>query len=61
MDQCWQGWHCANSTQAWFWSPHWQQLEREADEDFAAGFYMTFASADDLVAWLNADDVESGV
>ncbi len=22
---------------AWFWSPEWQKMEREADEDMAAG------------------------
>ena len=25
------------ASQAWFWTPEWQQMEREADEDIAAG------------------------
>lgn len=32
-------------TQAWFWTPKWQQMEREADEDIAAGRVKQF---DDL-------------
>ncbi len=26
-----------DSDQSWFWTERWQRMEREADEDFAAG------------------------
>jgi hypothetical protein len=40
--------------QRWFWSERWQQMEREADEDFAAGRDRTFDSAEDFVADLDS-------
>jgi hypothetical protein len=40
--------------QAWFWTPEWQAMEREADEDIAAGRYKTFDNMDDLIADLDA-------
>ncbi len=30
------------ASQAWFWSERWQQMEREADEDIAAGRVARF-------------------
>lgn len=33
-----------DSTQAWFWTPTWQEGEREADSDRAAGRGETFDS-----------------
>lgn len=44
----------ADGSQAWFWSPRWQQIEREADEDFAAGRYDTFADAEDFLSDVDA-------
>ena len=38
--------------QAWFWSDRWRQLEREADADYAAGRYKSFASPADFLAEL---------
>jgi bifunctional DNA-binding transcriptional regulator/antitoxin component of YhaV-PrlF toxin-antitoxin module len=35
--------------QLWFWTPEWQAMEREADEDIKAGRVETFRSADELV------------
>jgi len=35
--------------QAWFWTPQWQAMEREADEDLAAGRYEEFGSLDDFI------------
>ena len=39
--------------QAWFWTERWQQREREADEDVAAGRVSSF---DDVDAFL--DDLD---
>lgn len=44
--------------QAWFWSQRWQQMEREADADIAAGRLKRFESADALLADL--DEVAAG-
>lgn len=40
--------------QAWFWTPEWQAKEREADEDFKAGRFQSFANVEDLIADLRA-------
>jgi AbrB family looped-hinge helix DNA binding protein len=41
-----------DSTQAWFWDPSWQQGEREADSDAAAGQVTNFESGTELVSAL---------
>lgn len=41
-----------DSTQAWFWSPAWQQGEAEATADIEAGRTST-QSADELLASLD--------
>ena len=39
---------------AWFWSPEWQKMEREADEDMAAGRISgPYTSATELIEHLN--------
>ncbi|HEV8385553.1 MAG TPA: AbrB/MazE/SpoVT family DNA-binding domain-containing protein [Candidatus Acidoferrales bacterium] len=38
--------------QLWFWTPEWQAMEREADEDKAAGRVKRFKSAKALIASL---------
>ena len=35
--------------QLWFWTPEWQAMEREADEDIEAGRVETFRSAEELI------------
>jgi AbrB family looped-hinge helix DNA binding protein len=45
--------------QAWFWTERWQQMEREADEDYAAGRYKTFDSADEFLADLDRESTET--
>jgi hypothetical protein len=45
-------------TQTWFWSPKWQQMEREADEDIAAGRVRRFDSMEELFADLDAPGQE---
>ena len=41
--------------QAWFWSERWQAMEREADEDIAAG---RLRASDDVEAFLGELDAE---
>ena len=43
-----------DATQAWFWTPQWQQGEREADADLAAGRAQTFDSVEDFLDALHA-------
>ncbi len=38
--------------QAWFWTERWQQMEREADEDIAAGRVKVFDDAESFLAEL---------
>lgn len=40
--------------QAWFWTESWQKMEREADEDFAAGRYKEYDNVEDLIADMRA-------
>lgn len=35
--------------QAWFWNPEWQEGEKEAEKDIAAGGIKTFENVDDLL------------
>ena len=42
--------------QAWFWADRWQQMEREADADFAAGRTTVVVGAVGLMDLLAADD-----
>jgi len=41
-----------DATQAWFWTPEWQEGEREADADVAAGNVEFFDSGEEFVAAL---------
>jgi len=41
--------------QAWFWTDRWQEMEREADADVAAGRVATVDGVSDLVKLLDAD------
>lgn len=43
-----------DASQAWFWTPEWQVMEREADEDIAAGRVQRFESDEDFLAALEA-------
>lgn len=40
--------------QRWFWTPEWQAMEREAEQDLAEGRSADFATGDDLLAHLAA-------
>lgn len=39
--------------QAWFWTTEWQQREREADEDLAAGRVRRYESDEQFLAVLD--------
>lgn len=43
-----------DATQAWFWNPRWQDGEREADADQAAGRLENFDSGEALIAGLRS-------
>lgn len=44
--------------QEWFWSDRWQEREREADDDFAAGRMATFDDVESFLADLDAKSNE---
>ncbi len=44
-----------DAAQKWFWTERWQQMEREADESYAAGRWRRFDDAESLIAYLDAD------
>jgi len=39
-----------DADQAWFWSERWQQMEREADADIAAGRVRTYDDVESFLA-----------
>ena len=43
-----------DASQAWFWTPEWQQGERQADEEYAAGLGERFESDEEFLAALRA-------
>jgi hypothetical protein len=47
-----------DDTQRWFWSERWQRLEREADDDIAAGRIATFEDVESFLADLDRDACE---
>lgn len=44
-----------DASQAWFWSERWQQMEREADADIAAGRAATHDDAESFIRGLEVD------
>lgn len=44
----------AETEQAYFWTEHWQAMERAADEAAAAGHSHTFESIDEMIEFLDA-------
>ena len=44
--------------QAWFWTQHWQEREREVDEHVAAGRVTVHESDEDLLAHLDGLDAQ---
>lgn len=44
--------------QAYFWTPDWQEAEREADEDIRLGRTRRFSTFEDAQAWLESDESE---
>ncbi len=47
------------ATQAWFWTPEWQQREREVDEHVAAGRVTTHDDAGAFLAHLGATGADA--
>jgi hypothetical protein len=47
--------HEIDPEQAWFWTSEWQESEREADEDIAAGRVTRYDSDEQFLAALEAD------
>lgn len=43
-----------DATQAWFWTPEWQQGEREADEELDNGRSAAFDSGEDFLSALRS-------
>lgn len=43
-------------TQDYFWTPEWQEAEKEADEDIKAGRVKRFHTAKEAIEWLKADN-----
>ena len=39
-----------DKSQAWYWTKEWQEAERQADEDIAAGRVKEFDNIDDAIA-----------
>ncbi|WP_433510142.1 AbrB/MazE/SpoVT family DNA-binding domain-containing protein [Nonomuraea sp. CA-143628] len=46
--------------QAWFWTPEWQAGEGQATADIIAGRTTFHRSAEDMFAYLDSGDDESG-
>ncbi len=44
-----------DKSQAWYWTKEWQDAEREADADIAAGRVREFDNVEDLIKELNQD------
>ena len=45
--------------QAWFWSEHWQQMEREVQADIEAGNVLEFDNIEDCIEYLDkVEDAE---
>jgi len=42
--------------QAWFWTPEWQKMEKEADKDITIGRYKEFSNLKDLLKDLHGED-----
>ena len=42
--------------QAWFWTPEWQTMEKEADQDLSAEDYLDFDNVEDLLKELHGED-----
>ena len=44
-----------DKSQAWYWTKEWQERERQADEDIAAGRYKDFDTLDEFLADLHKE------
>ena len=44
-----------DKSQAWYWTKEWQEREKRADEDIAAGRHRDFDTLDDALRYLHGD------
>ncbi len=44
-----------DASQAWFWTPEWQEGERQADAEIAAGVGTRFEGDEEFLAFLDAN------
>lgn len=44
-----------DKSQAWFWTEEWQEREKRADKDIAAGRFEDFDTLDDALRYLHGD------
>ncbi|MDD5451860.1 MAG: AbrB/MazE/SpoVT family DNA-binding domain-containing protein [Desulfovibrionales bacterium] len=42
--------------QAWFWTPEWQEKEKEADEDIRKERYQEFENVEDLLKDIHGEN-----
>ena len=45
--------------QDYYWTPEWQQGEKESREEIGAGRAITFKDVGDAIRWLRMDDEPS--
>ena len=43
-----------NNTQAYYWTPEWQEGEKEADKDIREGRVLRFSTAEAMIDELNS-------
>ncbi len=43
------------TTQAYFWTPEWQEGEREAEDDLRSGRVFSFGTVEEALEWLDSD------
>lgn len=54
-----RGWTTIPTDQRWFWAEDWQEGEREASAQIAAGDTAVYESDDDFLAALDAIDADA--
>lgn len=42
--------------QSYYWTPEWQEAEREAAEELAAGKGRTFKTPEEAIEWLETEE-----
>ena len=42
--------------QSYYWTPEWQEAEKEARDELAAGKGRTFNTLEEAIEWLESED-----